>query len=138
MASPLDGIGLLMSFSRLAAIVAGTMALAQSAASVFRRFRRESRAGKVISLINLSGNGSCQASKVYSGLRLLQVASRSGLHQQRLSLCPRSFSCRSNKGLKLLTEGSDVVQYSDSLIIGRYLCAQLLKLGMKIREREVT
>jgi hypothetical protein len=69
MASPLDGIGLLMSFSRPDALVAGTRALAQSAASVFRNLRRERRAGKVIFNINQSGKGGYRVSQVYSTLR---------------------------------------------------------------------
>jgi hypothetical protein len=72
MASPLDGIGLLMSCSGRAALVAGTRALAQNTASVFMKLRRESRVGKVIFPVKTSGNGGYRASQVYSRLRIFQ------------------------------------------------------------------
>ena len=56
-ASSLDGIGLLMSGARLAALVAGTRAVVPSATSVFMNSRRESRVGNVISVINSARTG---------------------------------------------------------------------------------
>ena len=55
-----------LGYGTLAACVAGTRALAQSAASIFINSRRESRSGKIITDIDPLGNGSRQPGQVYS------------------------------------------------------------------------
>ena len=102
MASPLEGIGLLMSCSRLAAGVAGRRVLAQSAASILINSRRESRSGKVITATDSLLNGSRQVSQVYSSCGLAgDPASRTLLHLI-LAECDR-----------LQATGTDTIDASD-------------------------
>ena len=74
-ASALDGTGLLMSSSRVVALVAGMRAVAPSAPSVFMNSRRENRVGNVITVINPLGQCCCTARQVYSRLRYSQSIS---------------------------------------------------------------